>query len=157
MTTVEFIEFTPDDPSDVVAVMDELAGGQGWLTLDPEFDERFPPPTRSMLGRVLTGRGPYVPRATWVPAEIGRRRGEPTSVGILHATGPNAIERLASEADIDVPDTWRVVADHSKRGIVVYVPVDAPHDAVLAWTCAAARALTKIPLTGQWRAAVHRP
>lgn len=156
MNDVSFIEFTPEDPSAVIAIMGELADGSGWLTIDPEFDERFPPPTRSLVGRLVTGRGPYVPRATWVPAQMDRRRPEPVSVGILHATGPKAVERLA-DADIDVPDRWRVVADHPKRGIVAYVPIDVDHDDVLAWICAAARALTKIPLTGQWRVAVHRP
>lgn len=156
MNEVSFIEFTPEDPSAVIAIMGELADGSGWLTIDPEFDERFPPPTRSLVGRLVTGRGPYVPRATWVPAQMDRRRPEPVSVGILHATGPKAVERLA-DADIDVPDRWRVVADHPKRGIVAYVPIDVDHDDVLAWICAAARALTKIPLTGQWRVAVHRP
>lgn len=158
MTDVSFIEFTPDDVAEVVSVMAELAdrSGSGWLTLDPEFDERFPPPTQTLWGRLLTGRGPYVPRATWVPADTERRTPEPVSIGILHATGPKAVERLA-EADIDVPDRWRVIADHPKRGLVAYVPIDIAHDDVLAWTCRAARALTKIPLTGQWRAAVHRP
>lgn len=155
MTTVELVEFTPDEPSAVVAVMAELADGGGWLTIDPEFDERFPPPTQSLLGRMVTGRGPAVPRANWVPADMQRRRPEPVSVGILHATGSGATARLA-EKDVDIPERWRVVADHSKRGLVLWVPIDIEHADVLAWTCRAARALTRIPLTGQWRAAIHR-
>lgn len=133
----------------------ELSDGSGWLTLDPAIDERVDPPTPSLLGRLVSGRGPAVPRATWVPAQMQRRTPEPVSVGILHGTGPNAVERLA-EKDIVVPPRWRVVADHSKRGLVAWVPIDVPHDEVLDWTLRATRALTRIPLTGRWRMAVHR-
>jgi len=152
---VEFIEFEPDAPEAVLAVMRELEGGGGWLTLDPAIDERFPPPTQSTLGRLVSGRGPVVPRATWVPADTNRRRPEPVSVGILHATGAKAVERLADN-DIVIPERWKIVADHSKRGLVAWVPIDIAHADVLAWTLTASRALTRIPLTGRWRAAVHR-
>jgi len=155
---VDFLEFDPDAPEAVVAVMVELAAassGSGWLTLDPAIDERFPPPEQSTFGRLVSGRGPAVPRATWVPADVQRRRPEPVSVGILHATGAGATERLAGKG-CPVPERWRVVNDHSKRGFVAWVPIDVPHEEVLAWTLGASRALTRIPLTGRWRAAVHR-
>jgi hypothetical protein len=152
---VEFLEFEPDDARAVVVVMAELAAGTGWLTLDPAIDERFPPPEQNLFGRIVSGRGPAVPRATWVPADVQRRRPEPVSVGILHGTGAGAAERLAEKGS-PVPERWRVVSDHSKRGFVAWVPIDIPHAEVLAWTLMAARALTRIPLTGCWRAAVHR-
>jgi hypothetical protein len=152
---VEFLEFDPDAPDEVLAAMADLSGGAGWLTIDPAIDERFPAPEQSTFGRLVSGRGPAVPRATWVPADVERRRPEPMSVGILHGTGANAVERLADK-DITVPDRWRVVADHSKRGLVAWVPIDIPLDRVLAWTLTASRALTRVPLTGRWRAAVHR-
>lgn len=152
---VEFLEFDPAAPDEVLAAMADLAGGTGWVTLDPAIDERFPAPAENLFGKIVSGRGPAVPRATWVPADVERRRPEPMSVGILHGTGADAIGRLA-EKDISLPDRWRVVSDHSKRGLVAYVPIDIPLDDVLAWTLAASKALTRIPLTGRWRAAVHR-
>jgi hypothetical protein len=152
---VEFLEFDPEAPDEVLAVMADLAGGTGWLTLDPAIDDRFPAPEQTTFGRLVSGRGPAVPRATWVPADVERRRPEPMSVGILHGTGADAVGRLA-EKGIDLPDRWRVVADHSKRGLVAWVPIDIPLDQVLAWTLTASRALTRVPLTGRWRAAVHR-
>ena len=135
--------------------MADLADGSGWLTFDPAIDDRFPVPTQSLLGKLVSGRGPAVPRGTWVPAQMDRRRPEPVSVGILHGTGADAVGRLA-EKDIEVPDRWRIVADHSKRGLVAWVPIDIPDRDVLVWTLRASRALTRIPLTGRWRAAVHR-
>lgn len=156
MTTVDLLEFVPGEGDHaVVAVMDELSDGSGWLTLDPAFDERFPPPQQTTFGRLVSGRGPPVPRANWVPAEVDRRRPEPVSVGILHGTGARAVERLADK-DIEVPDRWRIVADHSKRGLVAWVPIDVPHGDVLTWTIVASRALTRVPLTEQWRVAIHR-
>src|SRR3546814_7194292 len=77
------------------------------------------------------------------------------SVGILHGTGSAAVARLA-EKDVVVPERWRIVSDHSKRGLVAWVPIDIPLDEVLTWTVRASEALTRIPLTGRWRAAVHR-
>lgn len=156
-TDVELVEFVPGAGDEgIVAVMEELAAGGGWLTLDPAFDDRFPPPQQTTLGRLVSGRGPAVPRATWVPADLDRRSPEPVSVGILHGTGARSVERLADK-EIVVPDRWRVVADHSKRGLVLWVPIDVPHGDVLDWTCRAARALTRVPLLEQWRVAVHRP
>jgi hypothetical protein len=155
VTRVEFVEFDAGEESQLVPVMEELSDGSGWLTIDPAIDERFPPPEQTAFGRLLSGRGPAVPRANWVPAELARRRPEPVSVGILHGTGAKAVERLASK-EVGVPERWRVVGDHSKRGLVLWVPIDVPHVEVLAWTCRASRALTRIPLTGRWRAAVHR-
>lgn len=152
---VEFLEFDPDAPDEVLAAMVDLAGGAGWITLDPAIDDRFPAPEQNLFGKIVSGRGPAVPRATWVPPDVERRRPEPMSIGILHGTGADAMGHLA-EKDITLPDRWRVVADHSKRGLVVWVPIDIALDQVLAWTLAASRALTRIPLTGRWRAAVHR-
>ena len=152
---VEFLEFDPDEPAEVLAAMADLAGGTGWVTLDPAIDERFPAPAENLFGKIVSGRGPAVPRATWVPADVERRRPEPMSIGILHGTGADAVGRLA-EKDITVPDRWRIVSDHSKRGLVAWVPIDIPLADVLAWTLAASKGLTRIPLTGRWRAAVHR-
>ena len=152
---VEFLEFEPDAPDEVLAAMADLAGGAGWLTFDPAIHDDFPAPAENLFGKLVSGRGPAVPRATWVPADVERRRPEPMSIGILHGTGADAIGRLA-EKDITLPERWRVVADHSKRGLVAYVPIDIPLDQVLAWTLTASQALTRVPLTGRWRAAVHR-
>ena len=152
---VEFLEFDPAEPGEVLTAMADLAGGTGWVTLDPAIDERFAAPAENLFAKIVSGRGPAVPRATWVPADVERRRPEPMSVGILHGTGSDAMGRLA-EKEIMLPERWRIVADHSKRGLVAWVPIDIPLHQVLAWTLTASRALTRVPLAGGWRAAVHR-
>ena len=155
MKPPEILEFEPGEEGAVVDVMAELGDGSGWLTLDPALDDRFPPPLQSTFGRLVSGRGPAVPRANWVPADRTKRRPEPVSVGILHGTGANAVGRLADK-EITVPDRWKVIADHSKRGLVAWVPIDIDDLEVLRWTCRAARALTRVPLESGWRVAVHR-
>ncbi len=153
--SVEILEFEPGEEQVVADVMVTLADGSGWLTIDPALDERFPPPTQSTFGRLVSGRGPAVPRANWVPADFSRRRPEPVSVGILHATGAGAVAHLA-EKDVVVPGRWKVAADHSKRGLVLFVPIDIPNISVIEWTCRATRALTRVPLETGWRVAIHR-
>ena len=155
-TPVDILEFLPEHLDPVVEVMGELAAdNSGWLTIDPAVLEEHMPPLPSAFGRLVSNRGPYVPRSTWVPADVERRRPEPMSVGILHATGPRVEARLADK-DVPVPERWRAVSDHPKRGLVLYVPIDVDHRDILTWVLDAATALTRVPLTGQWRAAIHR-
>ncbi len=46
--------------------------------------------------------------------------------------------------------------DHPRRGLVLAVPDDAPHAAIVEWLVEAGTALCPIPLSGWWRAAIHR-
>jgi hypothetical protein len=153
--TDQQIEFAPGTEDEVVAAMESLRGGSGWLTFDPAIRDEHVPPTSTVFGRLLTNRGPWVPRSTWVPADMDRRRPEPVSVGIMHASGPGAVKRLA-EAGLALPNRWRAVSDHPKRGLVVYVPVDIDAIDIVEWIVQSSRILTKVPLVGDWRATVHR-
>jgi len=113
------------------------------------------PPPANILSKVLTGAGPPVPVCTWVAPQ--RKQKPPhAEIGILHARGAKAEKRLA-ERELAVPDRWVVLADHSKRGLVVAVHPDAASADVLAWLLEAGAALTRIPLTGSWRVEIHRP
>jgi hypothetical protein len=62
---------------------------------------------------------------------------------------------LLAERGHPVPDGWVVVQDQVRKGLVVTLPDGvAPADA-LDWLLRAARLLSTVPLTGQWRAAVY--
>jgi hypothetical protein len=75
-------------------------------------------------------------------------------LGILHQSGPKAARALA-ESGVAVPEGWVVLSDHPRRGLVVAVhPDSAPLD-VLDWLLRAGAALTRVPLTGAWQAAVY--
>lgn len=126
------------------------ATGTGWINVSPGLDVDEPPPPPSALAGLVGGRGPTVPLATWTP----RGRRDPATVGIQHGQGPGALAVLA-ERGVSLPEGWRRLQDHAKRGLVV-VPAPAGTadelDAVLDWLLRAAGALCPIERTGEWRA-----
>ena len=141
----EELEFTEPNSGAAVAAL-ERAGTGAWLNLQPGALEEDIPPPRGLFGAMFTARGPQVPIATWVPSE--------SSAGVQHAAGPKAAARLA-DAGVHVPDGWRVVQDHPKRGLVVAVPAGTDNETVVDWLLAAARALCTVPRTGDWLATVY--
>lgn len=142
------IEFHESRPEAVLSRMTTMATAQkGWINFTPGLDVDIPPPSRSPLASLFTGRGPEVPMATWSPGD-GRR--EPATIGIEHARGPRALEQLA-EAGIHLPEHWRKLQDHPKRGLVCAVPAE-PLDGALAWLLRATGSLCRVRRTGEWRA-----
>lgn len=140
------LEFHESDPSGAIDALARTQGG--WVNLQPGVREEDEPPPRSPFSGLLTARGPDVPIATWVPGE--------RSAGIQHATGPKAARTLAS-AGVPVPDGWRVVQDHPRRGLVVVVP-DAVDDAtVVGWLLRATRTLCPVDITADWLATIYAP
>ena len=153
-STTREIEFTPPGDDAVVAAMGELIEARhGWITLRPGIHPDDEPPPRTLFGAIFSGGGPPVPVCTWVAPEAKQKPPHP-EIGILHQAGPKA-ERRLRDAGVPVPDRWVVLSDHPRRGLVVAVHPEAPHDEVLAWLLRAAAALTRIPLTGSWKASIH--
>lgn len=126
------------------------ARGEGWINLSPGLDVDEPPPPRSGLASLFGARGPVVPLATWAPAH-GRN---PATVGIHHGEGPRAIALLIDRG-LPLPEGWRRLQDHPKRGLVLApTPASTPAelDAVLEWLLRATGALCPVRRTGEWRA-----
>jgi len=152
------VEFDETDPTPVLPYFAELtAAGAGWINLEPGYDSEDAPPPRSLLGQAFSARGPDIPLCTWVPPQA-RRRGwtEPATVGVHHGAGAKAVEKLRARG-VDVPAGWRVMQDHSRRGLVLAVPDDAGATpaAIVEWLIEAGTALCPIQLSGWWRAAIH--
>src|SRR5690606_31388704 len=95
------------------------SGDRGWINLSPGLDVDTPPPLRTGLATLLGARGPTVPLGTWTPP----RRRDPATVGIHHGEGPKGLVLLA-ERGVDLPEGWRRLQDHPKRGLVL-VPTPA--------------------------------
>lgn len=150
------VEFREEHRERVVRHMAAMAqAGHGWINLTPGLDMDVPPPAPSPLTSLFSSRGPPVPLGTWTAAH----RRHPATVGIQHPAGPQAGARLI-ELGVPIPETWRVVSDHPRRGLVVLPPPGtspADLDAVLAWLLAATGALCPWPRTGEWRALCHGP
>lgn len=145
------IEFAEDKRQPVLDQMLAMAEtGRGWLNLSPGLDMDAPPQPRSALGQIFGSRGPTVPLATWTPAQ----RRQPATAGIEHGEGPRVKDRL-DELGVPVPEAWKVVQDHPKRGLVVVMRSPegpAQLDSVLSWLLRATGALCAWPRTGEWRA-----
>lgn len=149
------VEFRRDDRVDMVGRLRSLAEDwSGWVIFDPqvEADDLMEAPA---TGGLFSGRGPAVPELSWVPEPATRRRARRLSVGLRHPTGPKTADRLAA-AGHAVPDDWTVVDDSPKRGLVVRVPLDVDQGVLLEWLLGAAERCTAVPLTGNWRATIHR-
>lgn len=131
------LEVDLDDLTLAAEAMDRLAAaGGGWIDVVPAGVD--PPPPTSIWGRI-NGRGPSVPRLTWTAPTTGRRR-EQAALGIEHATGTKAFDRLAA-AGHPTPAGWRRLQDHPMRGLVVEPAPDATATDVLRWGLRAVQVL----------------
>lgn len=153
----ELVEFRPDEAGAVVAAMAAMhAAHEGWINVQPAVNEDDLPAPGSPLFGIFSGSGPAVPLITWAPGEKRRRGFGRSTVGVQHGSGPKAADRLR-ESGRPLPEGWVVVQDHPKRGLVAAVPPDADDADVLAWLIDAATALSRVPFTGTWRAAIYHP
>ena len=114
--------FSSADTAGIVAEMAtfaEGADGRRWMNIVPDADEAEIH-TGSVFWKMFSSRGPVIPTLTWFPAHESRQGQQPTQVGLAHATGRDALVRLA-DAGVSPPDGWRAVQDHQKRGIIFAV------------------------------------
>ena len=147
----EEVEFFASNRDVVVDRMAELAADRsGWANFLPGIPDDVYVPRQGLL-RFFGARGPEALMATWVP---GEQRTEPTTLGVQHAAGHRMVPALA-EAGLALPDGWRVLQDHSWRGLVVAVPDDADLDHLVGWLLAATEQAATFPLTGSWKAAFY--
>jgi hypothetical protein len=111
--------FERTDTAGIAAEMSSFAqgaDGRRWMNIVPDADETEIH-TGSIFWRTLSSRGPVIPQLTWFPTDESASDREPTQVGISHATGRDAMKRLAS-AGVVAPSEWRLFQDHQKRGIL---------------------------------------
>jgi len=153
----ELVEFRIEDSSRVVHAMDELATAHdGWINLNPQVRPEDEPPPRAGLTTLLAGPVHDVPVCTWVAGKIARHGVQPDSIGIQHAGGSRVFARLTS-AGVALPEGWRLVQDHPRRGLVVTPASGAAHQDVLTWILEAGAVLSAVRLTGEWRAEIYLP
>ncbi len=139
------------DLDDIEALLGQMrrvhASGSGWLNLLPVIDPDTPVPATPSALAVFSKRGPAVPLVTWTPA-TGGSRPEPTTLGVQHGVGSALAARLPGTAAA-IPEGWRVVSDHPRRGLVVQVPGDVDESAVAAWLLHLVDTVSVVPHTGR--------
>lgn len=141
-----------DDPVVLDALSTQRRNGRGWTNIEPVIDAEYEPPAPGLFA-FLGGSTHHVPTATVLAGAAHRGGFKPTTVGIEHATGPRVVARLRG-LGIAVPDGWRVLQDHPRRGLVLGAPFDTPVGPLLAWVLTASSALCQVEATGRWRATI---
>ncbi len=153
------MEFGADEPAYIVACMDRLAGaGDGWINLIPRIadDDNDERPTSLGFFTLVGGGSTGVTMCTWIPVSRHHRGRIESSLGITHVTGHRAFAELHS-LGVPIPATWLVEQDHPRRGLVLRVPSDEPHEQVLVWALRAVGSLTAPRLIRRWRADIYLP
>jgi len=138
--TFSFSSIDTSGIADEMRLFGEGADGKRWLNIVPDADENEIH-TGSTAWRLFSSRGPVIPQMTWFPAHPGRQRHEPAQVGLAHATGRGAVERMV-EAGLSVPGTWELIQDHQKRGVVFLMRPDADLAGVVDYATVALRHLS---------------
>lgn len=155
----ELVRFRRSAPDELVEILRRLAVDRdGWVNLQAVVDEDDPEPdaspARAGIFGLVSGRGPDVPVATWVPGPTTAKGPGPDSLGIEHAAGARALQQLL-EAGVTPPAGFRRTADHARRGLVLEGPAGTDAAALLEFLLAACDVLATRPLPDAWAAAVH--
>ncbi len=155
--SVQMVEFRVDDTAAVVEHMHRLGRlHDGWVNLRPAIPPEDEPARPSPLTMLFSSGIHDVPTCTWVAGKLDRHGQDagPDSIGVQHATGTRTASTLRS-LGVPVPQGWRAVQDHPRRGLVVLVPVGTEHGEELSWLLQAGTALSRVQVTGEWIAEVH--
>jgi hypothetical protein len=106
---------------------------------------------------LLAGPVHDIPVCTWVAGKLTQHQEvQADSIGIQHAAGVRVLARLAT-AGLVLPEGWKLVQDHPRRGLVVAPARGADSESMLAWLLEAGTILSAVRLTGDWQAEVHLP
>jgi hypothetical protein len=154
---VRVLEFRVEDPRVVVDQMDVLGEAHaGWVNLRPALDPEDESPPSTGIAALFGSPIHEVPVCTWVTGKLQRNGVEPDSLGIQHAAGTRAFAQLRS-CNVTVPNGWRRVQDHPRRGLVLLAPAGTEHSEELSWLLEAGTLLSRVPTTGAWTCEVHSP
>ena len=152
---VRVLEFHVEEPGSVVEEMDRIGEAHdGWVNLRPALPPEQEPPPPSGLGALFSTAVHDVPICTWVTGKSSRHGVEPDSLGVQHSAGTKTVAHLGS-LGVLLPRGWRTVQDHPRRGLVVLTPAGTGHADQLVWLLQAGTVLSRVPLSGKWRAEVH--
>jgi hypothetical protein len=151
----EEVEFRPDQLGPVLIHMEALTeAASGWINVRPVIEAEHQPPPPGPLS-IFGGSVHKVPTVTWMPGKVERSGSTgATRVGLQHAGGPRVVAMLRDRG-LPLPEGWRVVQDHPRRGLVAKLPAGADDAHVLDWLIRAAATLCTVPATGRWRAEIY--
>ena len=138
--TFSFSSVDFDGIADEMRSFAEGADGRRWLNIVPDADENQIH-TGSLFWRMFSSRGPVIPKLTWFPAHPTKNGVEAAQVGLAHATGKGALERLADRG-VSAPSGFGPIQDHQKRGVIFVLDANVPAPSIVRFGMAALRELS---------------
>lgn len=144
MTTHSEYQFG-DDRSGAIAGLTSIAAGRGWCNVVPCVEGDIPDVKVKFTG-LWVKHG--VAEASFVTSPPRNGVVRPSTLGILHLRGRLGKDRIA-ELLGDAP--FSLKQDHSHRGLLFSVPVEAPTELILDVMCSMTASLCDYELTGDWR------
>lgn len=133
------------DRDEALDAINSVSSGRGWCNVVPRVADDVPDISVKFTGLWVSHGATEASFVTFAP-----RKGvvRPSSLGILHTRGRLGKERITLML-AGAPFTIR--QDHSNRGVLLDVPVDAPASQVLEVMCSMTETLCDYEMTGGWR------
>lgn len=127
--------------------------GKGWVNIQPEVSPDAVPATRSALTQYFRRNSPEASLGTWMPPPTDTPDG-PQHLGVQHALGAR-ISPLLAEWHLELAEGWRRAQDSPRRGLLVTVPSDEPHETILRWLLDVTLLATVTETTGRWHVSLY--
>jgi hypothetical protein len=141
------LDFSHDDAGMLRDAIASLEGAKGWINVTPGIPSDAVADDRSLFSWLVGARPQVAPLVTWMPDEKHAGVG---TLGVLHARGQLTKEELAA---LGVPEGWTLRQNHTRRGLLFFVPsIDADQlcEAMLRFS----DALATVATTGRYLAEV---
>ena len=151
-TQFRTLKFSPTTVGPVVELMNRYiytSDSIFWFNIEPDVDERSIH-TGSILWKAFSSRGPRIPQFTWTSATDRKGNYQPSEIGLTHPTGIAVLERIKG-FQINIPDEWRLIQDHPKRGIVFQLPATYDSEEVVMFATSVIPVVSPFEFAGSFK------
>ena len=151
-TRFRILKFSPTTVGPVVELMNRYrytSDSIFWFNIEPDVDERSIH-TGSIFWKAFSSRGPRIPQFTWTSATDRKGNYQPSEIGLTHPTGIAVLERIKS-FQINIPDEWRLIQDHPKRGIVFQLPATYDSEEVVMFATSVIPVVSPFKFAGSFK------
>ena len=151
-TQFRTLKFSPTTVGPVVELMNRYrytSDSIFWFNIEPDVDERSIH-TGSIFWKAFSSRGPRIPQFTWTSATDRKGNYQPSEIGLTHPTGIAVLERIKS-FQINIPDEWRLIQDHPKRGIVIQLPATYVSEEVVMFATSVIPVVSPFEFAGSFK------
>ncbi len=151
-TQFRTLKFSPTTVGPVVELMNRYRYTSDfifWFNIEPDVDERSIH-TGSIFWKAFSSRGPRIPQFTWTSATDRKGNYQPSEIGLTHPTGIAVLERIKS-FQINIPDEWRLIQDHPKRGIVFQLPATYHSEEVVMFATSVIPVVSPFEFAGSFK------